>query len=120
MTTSIPNLAPAELRERLADPHPPLLLDVRTPGEFLSVHIDGAKNLPLDDLAGSAAEIRRQVCCEIVLICQSGSRARKAAELLRAQGMSTLQVMDGGMNAWNAERYAAVRGPQRISLERQV
>ncbi len=120
MTTSIPTIAPAELRERLRGSQRPHLLDVRTPGEFLSVHIDGAHNLPLDELDRHAAEIRRQVVSELVLVCQSGSRSRRAGEILRAQGMANLQFLEGGMSAWVAERFDAVRGPARISLERQV
>lgn len=34
--------------------------------------------------------------------------------------MANLQFLEGGMNAWVAERFDAVRGPARISLERQV
>lgn len=78
MTTSIPPIAPAELRERLRGSQRPHLLDVRTPGEFLSVHIDGAHNLPVDELDRYAAEIRQQVVTELVLICQSGSRSCRA------------------------------------------
>lgn len=96
------------------------LLDVRTPGEFESAHIRGAYNVPLDTLAEHTPEIRTVEHEEVILICQSGQRAGKAEDALRAAGMANLHVLDGGMNAWIASGFDAVRGRKRVSLERQV
>jgi rhodanese-related sulfurtransferase len=96
------------------------LLDVRTPGEFATVHIPGAYNVPLDTLAEHAREIRSVADAPIVLVCQSGNRARQADAALRSLGMSNLHLLDGGMIAWQAAGLTVNRGPQRMSLERQV
>lgn len=96
------------------------LLDVRTPGEFETAHIPGAYNVPLDTLAEHAREIRSVVDAEIVLVCQSGNRARQADSALRSLGMSNLHLLDGGMNAWQAAGMNTNRRAKRISLERQV
>ena len=96
------------------------LLDVRTPGEYESVHVHGAYNVPLDTLAEHASEISAHVDETIVLICQSGSRARKAEETLKASGFPNLRVLDGGVNAWIGAGLPVNRGRRRISLERQV
>ena len=96
------------------------LLDVRTPGEFESVHIRGSYNVPLDNLGEHAAEIRSHVEEPVVLVCQSGNRARKAEEALRGAGMPQLHVLDGGVSAWIASGRGVERGAPRISLERQV
>lgn len=96
------------------------LLDVRTPGEYETAHIRGAYNVPLDTLAEHAREIRENVETPIVLVCQSGQRARKAEEALRQAGLANLHVMDGGVNGWMAAGLPVVRGARKLSLERQV
>ena len=96
------------------------LLDVRTPGEYESVHIPGAYNVPLDTLGEHGDEIRAHVETPVVLVCQSGSRARRAEEALRQAKMPNLHVLDGGVNAWVAAGQRVARGPERMSLERQV
>ncbi|HEU4997289.1 MAG TPA: rhodanese-like domain-containing protein [Gemmatimonadaceae bacterium] len=96
------------------------ILDVRTPAEYETVHIPGAYNVPLDLLGEHGREIRFNVAEPVVLVCQSGQRARKAEEALRVAGMPNLHVLDGGMNAWVSAGRPVVRGVQRVSLERQV
>lgn len=121
MSAPLPSfVAPAEFRVRLAASPRPRILDVRTPGEFESVHMSGAYNVPLDRLGEHAREIREQVASDVVLVCQSGNRARNADELLKKHGMTNVHVLEGGMNAWLAAGYDVVRGPARMSLERQV
>ena len=96
------------------------LLDVRTPGEYESVHIRGAYNVPLDTLGEHGEEIRVHVEEPIVLICQSGQRAMKAEAALKESGMPNLHVLDGGMSAWVQAGLPVERGAERLSLERQV
>ncbi len=96
------------------------LLDVRTPGEFEMAHIPGAYNVPLATLAEHAREISSIVDAQIVLVCQSGSRARQADSALRSLGMSNLHLLDGGIIAWQAAGMTVNRGVKRMSLERQV
>ncbi|MEO6447583.1 MAG: rhodanese-like domain-containing protein [Gemmatimonadaceae bacterium] len=96
------------------------LLDVRTPGEFEAVHIPGAYNVPLHTMAEHAKEIRSVGDAQIILVCQSGNRARQADSALRSLGMSNLHLLDGGMIAWQAAGMTVNRGGKRMSLERQV
>jgi rhodanese-related sulfurtransferase len=95
------------------------LLDVRTPAEFENGHIAGAYNVPLDQLHEHAREVRA-ARGPVVLICQTGGRAQRAETLLRGAGMATVHVLDGGMNAWAAQRFPMRRVRARMSLERQV
>lgn len=113
-------LSPLDVRELMMAEPRTRLLDVRTPGEFDSVHVHGAYNVPLDTLAEHAAEIRAHVEEPIVLVCQSGARARKAEETLKASGFPNLRVLDGGVNAWVRAGLPVNRGRKRVSLERQV
>lgn len=93
------------------------VIDVRTPGEFGTLHAQPARLVPLDVLTPAAIDADRPV----VLICKSGSRARQAAERLVAAGRRDVWVLEGGTDAWIAAGLPCVQGTSRvISLERQV
>lgn len=118
---SIPPVIHAgELAHLLATSPNVRLLDVRTPAEYETAHIRGAYNVPLDLLGEHGPEIRASVAEPVVLVCQSGQRARKAEVALRSAGMLNLHMLDGGVNAWSAAGQPLVRGAERLSLERQV
>ena len=112
-------LAPAELAQLRQRQPRTRLLDVRTPGEFDAGHIPGAYNVPLDVLPEHAADVRA-LDAPVVLVCQSGSRARRAGALLGEARAVHLHVLDGGMQAWVASGLPVRRGRPRLSLERQV
>jgi rhodanese-related sulfurtransferase len=115
-----PVIAPDELADVL-HAHPQVrLLDVRTPGEYEAAHIRGAYNVPLDRLGEHGAEIRASVADPVVLVCQSGQRAKKAEAALAAAGMPNLHVLAGGVSGWMSAGKPVVRGRIRMSLERQV
>lgn len=97
-----------------------LLLDVRTPAEFEEIHVEGAVLHPLTELNPTHVRGLAQGKRACVLICRSGGRARQAAEKLATSGVSGLQVMTGGMQAWESEGLPVQRGRATISLERQV
>ncbi len=82
------------------------LLDVRDPDEFADWYIDGAHNIPVDDLEGRVDEVR--ATGRVAVICASGTRARRGAEILAAHGVAS-EVVEGGMNAW-ASTYDNVEG----------
>lgn len=109
-----------ELRGLLASPTPPRVIDVRTPGEFESVHIAGAYNVPLDLLREHRDEIRAHLDEQVVLVCQSGQRAAQAEDALRAAGLGNVHILDGGMGAWQTSGFAVNRGSSRWDLQRQV
>jgi len=121
MTAPSPaTITSADLRSQLDSGAPPRLLDVRTPGEFETVHIAGAYNVPLDLLREHRDEIRSHLDDQVVLVCRSGQRATQAEETLRKAGLANVHILDGGMNAWEANGFAVNRGAQRWDIERQV
>jgi rhodanese-related sulfurtransferase len=67
---------------------------------------------------GSEAISRGQSAC--LLICRSGNRARQAAEKLKSSGLPSLEVLTGGVLAWDAAGLPLNRGTKSMSLERQV
>lgn len=116
----IPNLVDAEMLDRLQQITPIKIIDVRTPAEFESVHIPGSYNVPLDLLPEHRAELRDTLRSPVVLVCQSGTRARQAEQVLREIDLPQLHVLDGGISAWEAASKAVRRDRQRWSMERQV
>lgn len=52
-----------------------LVIDVRSPAEFASGHLDGAVNLPLDRLAGLCAQALPDHQADIVVYCAAGGRS---------------------------------------------
>lgn len=98
-----------------------LVLDVRSPGEFETAHIDGAINIPVDRLDPHLREIVHNAGGTMVLVCQSGGRAEQAATKLSKHGKQDLVLLQGGMNAWQQAGAPVRRGEvQRWALERQV
>jgi rhodanese-related sulfurtransferase len=74
-----------------------LIVDVREPGEYQAGHVLGAKNTPLERLDG--AELKRKDK-PVIVYCESGERAPKAAALLRKQGHDRAVSLQGGLAAW--------------------
>lgn len=63
------------------------LIDVREPMELeMDGHIEGAKNIPLGEVADRKEEI---LALEgpVVIFCRSGNRSGKALEYLQAEGL---------------------------------
>lgn len=98
------------------------VIDVRTPGEFESVHAAGAKLAPLHDLdAESFAAAHGAKDKPVYILCKSGVRATQAAEKLLAAGLSRPIVVEGGTDAWVAAGLAVERkGRNVIPLDRQM
>ena len=119
-STAVATIAPDELvRMRNEDPavH---VIDVRTPGEFETGHIEGSYNVPLDLLGEHVSDLAG-LDHNVVLVCQSGARATKALEQLVAAGKSNLRLLHGGMNAWTASGKDVARtNATRWPMDRQV
>jgi len=72
------------------------VVDVRSPEEFVSGHVPGAVNVPLERVVADAARYAGQ---ELYVICQSGGRSLKAAQALAAAGAQPVSVA-GGTKGW--------------------
>ncbi|MEU2079487.1 rhodanese-like domain-containing protein [Streptomyces sp. NPDC013489] len=115
-----PSLTPVVLHRLVQEGRAPRLLDVRTPGEFRTVHIPGSYNVPLDTLREHRAELLSHLDEDVVLVCRSGARAAQAEQALAGAGLPNLRVLHGGVNAWEAAGAPVNRGPERWDMERQV
>lgn len=114
---SLPDtLSPTTLRQKNGSVR---LLDVRTPGEFAAARIPGSQNIPLGDLESHADALAKSDT-ELVVVCQSGGRAKMAAETLRAKGRANVAVLDGGLAAWESVGGETAGGSSAWTIERQV
>jgi hydroxyacylglutathione hydrolase len=93
-------ISAARLAEQLATPLPPLVLDVRTPREWIATHVEGSVNMPLNHLEERLGELSRDRLMAVV--CAGGYRSAIAASLLERHGFERLIELAGGIAAWEA------------------
>jgi len=72
------------------------LVDVRSPAEFSSGHISGAKNIPLPELDARSGELSKDK--PVVLYCRSGRRSATGAKQLEARGYKVYDL--GAKSNW--------------------
>ncbi|WP_203580347.1 ThiF family adenylyltransferase [Microbacterium hibisci] len=95
--SAIPHLSPAETLA--AQRAGAVLLDVREPFETERGVIPGSTLLPLGDVLADPSQVEAPT---VVVVCQVGMRAQRAAAALRAAGVEA-SVLDGGIDAWNRD-----------------
>lgn len=94
-------ISPQNLAAWLADAgrEKPLLLDVREPWEFEKARINGARLIPMREVAARVAELDPQQ--NVVAICHHGGRSQQVASLLEKAGFTRMHNLVGGMDAWS-------------------
>ena len=97
-----PRIGVTELRRRLDAREGLLLLDVRTPADFVGEqgHVADATNIPLEDLASRLDELAADRKRPIAIVCRTDRRSDQAAALLVKRGFADVRVVEGGMTAW--------------------
>ena len=99
----------------------PIYIDVRTPQEFESVHIAGARNIPLPDIHHYVDELKTlSQEHPLRLMCRTQNRGKIAYEYLTNHGITNCQILEGGITGWIAQGKPVIKGQQGISLEGQV
>ena len=79
-----------------------LVVDVRDPGDFGAGHILGAKSVPLARLESGDVpnDLSKRKDKSLILYCERGDRADKAAAALRKQGFGKVVSLSGGIAGW--------------------
>ena len=90
------------MKERLDAGDSLQLVDVRTAANFNGEtgHIEGALNLPLEELSGRMNELEGENARPLLMICTTDRRSAKAARQLAVAGFTDIHVVEGGMSAW--------------------
>ena len=104
---SAARLSPAKVQEDMKSEKNLQLIDVRTPDEFRSGHLPGARNLPLDGLDAGAKTL--DPAKPLIVYCRSGHRSSMALKVLAAKGFTQAKHMEGGLTAWSAAGLSVVR-----------
>ena len=96
----VTDITPEELLS--SPPTSALILDVRTADEFASGHVPGAVNISHEAVAGRISELGADKSRPVVVYCEKGGRAGKAASALLDAGFSDVRHLAGDMSAWRA------------------
>jgi thioredoxin len=101
--TTTQEITPKDFAEKIKTTEDPQILDVRTPGEFASEHIDNAINVNWnsDDFTTKVAAYDKSK--PVFIYCLSGGRSKKAAAKLNELGFTTVYELEGGIMNWKAE-----------------
>ena len=120
MTAS--TITPAALAEQVNAGRNIDLIDVRTPVEYRELHVEFARNLPLDQLnPAQVMQARNGTAAEpLYIVCKSGGRGRQACEKFQQAGYANVVNVEGGTLACEQAGLPIVRGRKAMSLERQV
>ena len=94
------SISVAELNARHESGTAPIVIDVRTAGEYASGHIPGAINIPFDQVGQRVAEI--ETTRGAALYCMFGPRAEEGESALLAVGYEKVFHIEGGLAAWKA------------------
>jgi rhodanese-related sulfurtransferase len=93
------NLNVSEFSHKITEPDV-IILDVRTPEEFASGHIEGALNIDFNG-GDFANEITRLNPSEnYAIYCRSGSRSGQAASIMHKAGFHDVSNLNGGVIDW--------------------
>jgi len=75
-----------------------VVIDVRDAEQFAAGHIAQARNLPLTELEQKATALPKNK--PLVVVCEMGRHAGRAASKLKSLGHSEVAVLEGGLRAW--------------------
>jgi rhodanese-related sulfurtransferase len=92
-----------------------ILIDLRTPAEYDSAHIEGAINL--DIMSDNFKPVINRIDQEVTyfIYCTDGSRSQTAAEYLKVKGVKRIYTLKGGIRSWKNGNFRTV--PQQQKLE---
>ncbi|MCB5225336.1 rhodanese-like domain-containing protein [Alishewanella sp. 16-MA] len=87
-----------------------VVVDIRTEAEFAKGHITDAKHLTQAQIdKQQLAGLEKQKDAPIIVVCQTGMTANRAASALAKQGFTKVSTLQGGMSAWTGASLPVVK-----------
>jgi len=99
----VENILSSDLKKLIDRQDRFLLLDVRSPEEFRTRHLKGAKLVHVDELRKRLGELEPSKEKEIVVYCETGIRSYRACRILMNRGFKKVRNLTGGLSVWNFE-----------------
>ena len=78
-----------------------VLIDVRDAQEYAAGHPLGARSVPLAELEAKLPSVVKNKNLPVLLLCGTGTRARRAVDAAKKLGYENAQVIAGGMRGWS-------------------
>ncbi len=88
---------------------PPIIIDVRTPAEFASGHIAGARNIDIYDPSFARQLESLDRSKTYFLYCRADNRSMEAASQLHQLGATNVYDLEGGIAEWTSAGYPLTR-----------
>jgi rhodanese-related sulfurtransferase len=96
----------AEFKEKSANQ---IIIDVRTPEEFESGHIEGAININVFDKTFTTKLSKLDKSIPIFMYCKSGGRSFSAAKKASNLGFEKIYDLQGGIINWARNNYEVTK-----------
>jgi len=77
-----------------------LMLDVRETSEYGGGRVPNAVHLPVSQIEGRAAELKKFMSRPVVAYCERGNRSHAAATVLSKLGFTEVYTLRGGLRSW--------------------
>jgi len=77
-----------------------VVIDVCEPDEFAQGHVVGSKNVPLGQLEAQLPQLVKNKSLPVIMVCQVGGRASRAAAQAQKLGFERAQALSGGLKSW--------------------
>jgi rhodanese-related sulfurtransferase len=87
-----------------------VVIDVCSEAEFTEGHVNGAKNIPVDELESRLTKVAKNKANPVLMVCASGIRSRRAVGLAKKQGYEQVFSLAGGMSAWRSANLPVQKG----------
>ncbi|GAB2906379.1 rhodanese-like domain-containing protein [Rheinheimera gaetbuli] len=107
--SAVKQITPTELSLQV-NRHNAQVVDIRAEADFTKGHITAARNISLAEIEKQQLSgLEKHKAEPIILVCQAGMSAQKAAASLLKQGFTTVSVLQGGMSSWTGASLPVVK-----------
>lgn len=102
-------LSAKEFADKIKNTKGGQVVDVRTPGEFKTGHIQNASNIALQSPEFTDMASALDPSKPVFVYCLSGGRSASAVKRLKAMGFKEIYEMPGGMMEWRSQNLPEVK-----------
>jgi rhodanese-related sulfurtransferase len=85
------------------------VVDIRPPERYAAGHIIGAVNIPAGEIGARANEVAKRKDRPVLVCCDTGTDAGRAAAILRKANYPNVVRLQGGVTAWERENLPLER-----------